>query len=167
MHGGHGQPTCRPGARFRESPQGTSIAVVLLKTITRSTAMTPTDRPDAKPDARPGNDRTSGRESQASQPAAGNLPQRSTRAPAEGADDAREDGKAYDHAPADHGQAGGERDARDPAEGRPDAADGRTSRGSDAATASPGHAGSGNSLGDGRTAGGAQNAPKRDRLAGQ
>jgi hypothetical protein len=97
------------------------------------------------------------------------LPQRSTRAPAEGADERREDGKAYDHAPADHGGASAERDSRDPVEGRPDAGDanGPQVADADAGNASPGHAGSGNSLGDGRTAGGAQNESKRDRLSGE
>jgi hypothetical protein len=59
-----------------------------------------------------------------SPPIAGNTPQRSTRAPAEGADEQREGDKPYDHTTADRGQAPLERDARDPAEGRPDAANG-------------------------------------------
>lgn len=80
--------------------------------------------------------------------------QRSTRAPAEGA---RDDDPGYDAAPADRGRAPQERSPRAPAEGAADPE--RGARRSDVA-------GSGNSLGDGRTAGGAANAHKRDQLKG-
>jgi hypothetical protein len=80
-------------------------------------------------------------------------PQRSTRAPAEGADP-RADAD-YDHSEADAGGQPPERSPREPAEGKPGAA----------SSGQPGHAGSGNTLGDGRTAGGAGNAAKRERLS--
>ena len=51
-------------------------------------------------------------------------PQRSTRAPAEGADP-RED-RGFDHAPADHGEQPRQRSPREPAEGKPDAAQPRS-----------------------------------------
>ena len=80
-------------------------------------------------------------------------PQRSTRAPAEGADPRTD--IEFDHGAADARTQPPERSPREPAEGRPDPAPG---------AGQVDHAGSGNTLGDGRTAGGANNASKRDRL---
>jgi hypothetical protein len=87
-------------------------------------------------------------------PDTGTPPQRSTRAPAEGADPRAE--PDYDHTQADAGGQPLERSPRDPAEGAPED---EASRGQRVE-----HSGSGNSLGDGRTAGGAENAHKRDQL---
>lgn len=92
-------------------------------------------------------------------------PQRSTRAPAEGAPES--DDSRYDASPADGGGSPAQRSPRAPAEGAPDEqrADDEPER-NDAEAWRSDVAGSGNSLGDGRTAGGAANAAKRDQLKG-
>ncbi|AKJ27486.1 hypothetical protein [Caldimonas brevitalea] len=93
--------------------------------------------------------------------------QRSTRAPAEGAAD---DDRDYNQARADSGPAAGERSPRMPAEGQASDDDMSSRPAAGAAgtdsdrTARSDVAGSGNSLGDGRTAGGADNVGKRDAL---
>jgi hypothetical protein len=63
----------------------------------------------------------------------------------------RDDDRATAKGPKDNEPAGG--GAKGPASGKADAAQ-------------PDHAGSGNSLGDGRTAGGGHRAADRDRLSG-
>ena len=89
--------------------------------------------------------------------------QRSTRAPAEGAeqDEQGNPEAGYDQTAADAGAAqAAERSPREPAEGS--AASGGSPERSRDGSGRPEQAGSGNTLGDGRTAGGGGNASKRD-----
>lgn len=91
-------------------------------------------------------------------------PQRSTRAPAEGV--LPDQDLSYDAAPADDGTSGATPQARSseaPVEGRPQGT-AATGQPADCVGRQCEEAGSGNSLGDGRTAGGDYNAAKRDRL---
>ena len=98
-----------------------------------------------------------------SQRAERNTPQRSTRAPAEGAPE--EDEQRYDTSAADEGRAPAQRSPRAPAEGAEQAqALDADDDGENPDAWRSDVAGSGNSLGDGRTAGGAANASKRDQL---
>ncbi|MCW7540814.1 hypothetical protein OOT46_23625 [Aquabacterium sp. A7-Y] len=89
-------------------------------------------------------------------------PQRSTRAPAEGV--LPDQDLSYDAAPADAGGEPQERSPRAPAEGRPKDTAARHAA-PDCEGRQCDEAGSGNSLGDGRTAGGGYNADKRKRLS--